>query len=1161
MVERSQTGRSMITARSRHDHGTITARSRHDHGTITAQSRRSTITHGTVRHDHGTITARSRHDHGTITARSRHDHGTITAQSRRSTITARSRHDHGTITAQSRRSTITHGTITARSRHDHGTARHDHGTDSFTMFTGGNKANTPNLDYIENNGVKASYMLTVTPTKTWPTHQTYLTGMYPESHGIVSNYFWDPLYDEMFILQYDCSNFDPKFYEAAEPIWLTVQKLGYRSAVHYWPGYFSYKEKPSLYEKLTCFQNCTALNSHYKDLPRYRNKTRSGWPPYIHCFANQSLPFKNRIDKLIGWLKQKRPPKFSALYINEPDSTGHTYGISTGDFVKAIERVDKDVVGYLTQSLKNANLFDKMNVIIVSDHSMIETSSARTIYLSDFVDITKFQMAEQGVIGHLWPSPGQEDEIYANLTKANVTNMRVYKKIDIPEKLHWKHNRRIPPIYIEPDIGWVVKTKRPAKIVPWKSAGSLVLPMRFRLNCECGLSASAAYLRVRLICECGLSVSAAYLRVRLICECGLSASAAYLRVRLICECGLSEEDDLPYEEEILRNPYSVKCWMRYVEHKTSKAGSKSSINMIYERALKELPGSYKLWYNYLKLRRKQVKGKPLTDPAYEDVNNAFERSLVFMHKVNGIFIFVIDLLEPENTEEYVKYLVSIGWTDEAATRLATIVNKLWHDLCEMISKNPNKVKSLKVADIIRGGLHKFTDSLGQLWCLLADFYIRSGHFEKARDVYEEAIQTVMTVRDFGQFTLANKKLVFDAYAQFEESMISAKMETTAEMGANEEEDVDLELRLARFEKMMDRRPLLLSRNYQRALELMRKATAVPSSKTDYYDQGETVQKRVHKSLKLWSMYADLEESLGTFQSTKAVYGRILDLRIANPQIIINYALFLEEHRYFEESFKVFERGVAMFKWPNVFDIWNTYLSKFIRRYMFNLYIKRAAEIFGVTHTREIFEQAIEVLQDDHARQMCIRFAEIERKLGEIDRARAVYMHASQISDPRRTAEFWKTWNDFEVHHGNEDTFREMLRIKRSVQAQFNTQVNFMSAQMLAAAAGKAGGEAMETTDEMKKLEQQVLAAAEQAKREATQPKEKVLFVRGETTDDTSEVAKTANPEEIDIDDDDDDEDDQETATREIRIEKQTIPRERYADVKVSVDASCREDSD
>lgn len=35
-----------------------------------------------------------------------------------------------------------------------------------------------------------------------------------------------------------------------------------------------------------------------------------------------------------------------------------------------------------------------------------------------------------------------------------------------------------------------------------------------------------------------------------------------------------------------------------------------------------------------------------------------------------------------------------------------------------------------------------------------------------------------------------------------------------------------------------------------------------------------------------------------------MYDRILDLRIATPQIIINYALFLEEHTYFEESFKV-----------------------------------------------------------------------------------------------------------------------------------------------------------------------------------------------------------------------------------------------------------------
>ena len=37
-----------------------------------------------------------------------------------------------------------------------------------------------------------------------------------------------------------------------------------------------------------------------------------------------------------------------------------------------------------------------------------------------------------------------------------------------------------------------------------------------------------------------------------------------------------------------------------------------------------------------------------------------------------------------------------------------------------------------------------------MWNSLADYYIRSGLFERARDVYEESIQTVTTVRDFTQ---------------------------------------------------------------------------------------------------------------------------------------------------------------------------------------------------------------------------------------------------------------------------------------------------------------------------------------------------------------------------------------------------------------------------
>lgn len=41
-----------------------------------------------------------------------------------------------------------------------------------------------------------------------------------------------------------------------------------------------------------------------------------------------------------------------------------------------------------------------------------------------------------------------------------------------------------------------------------------------------------------------------------------------------------------------------------------------------------------------------------------------------------------------------------------------------------------------------------------------------------------------------------------------------------------------------------------------------------------------------------------------------------------------------------------------------------------------------------------------MLSDEHAREMCLRFADMECKLGEIDRARAIYSFCSQICDPR-----------------------------------------------------------------------------------------------------------------------------------------------------------------
>ena len=50
---------------------------------------------------------------------------------------------------------------------------------------------------------------------------------------------------------------------------------------------------------------------------------------------------------------------------------------------------------------------------------------------------------------------------------------------------------------------------------------------------------------------------------------------------------------------------------------------------------------------------------------------------------------------------------------------------------------------------------------------MADYFIRQGMFEKARDVYEEGLTTVITVRDFS--------LIFDALTTFETSLLEARL--------------------------------------------------------------------------------------------------------------------------------------------------------------------------------------------------------------------------------------------------------------------------------------------------------------------------------------------------------------------------------------------------
>lgn len=154
-----------------------------------------------------------------------------------------------------------------------------------------------------------------------------------------------------------------------------------------------------------------------------------------------------------------------------------------------------------------------------------------------------------------------------------------------------------------------------------------------------------------------------------------------------------------------------------------------------------------------------------------------------------------------------------------------------------------------------------------------------------------------------------------------------------------------------------------------------------------------------KSLKLWSYRADLEESLGDTASTKEVYDKIFELKIANAQVspcsftlldetltkpcqqvVVNYASFLEENDYFEESFKVYERALDAFSYPIKFELLNTYLAKFVKR-------------FGGTkmeRARDLFEEAVSKCPPKFAKALFLMYGKLEEEHGLAKRAMRVY---------------------------------------------------------------------------------------------------------------------------------------------------------------------------
>jgi predicted AlkP superfamily pyrophosphatase or phosphodiesterase len=285
------------------------------------------------------------------------------------------------------------------------------------------KFHTPNLHEIMDRGIFAKYMIPSFPTKTLPNQYTMVTGLYPAHHGIVGDNIYDPNLSAWFRKDDPEAQEDTRWW-GGEPIWVTAEKQGLRTAPLMWPG--SSAARPA------------------------------ARPTYTETW-NPSVTANDRVDELIGLLDRPADerPQFLALDINVVDEAGRKFGPESSQVGEAVREADS-VVGRLLMALRERGVEERVNLILVSDHGMARTSPKKVVFLDDYINMDTVDVVDGTPVVMLRPKSGQVAPLYDQLKR--VKHAKTYVAEDVPARWHFSGSSRITPVLLVADEGWTITT-------------------------------------------------------------------------------------------------------------------------------------------------------------------------------------------------------------------------------------------------------------------------------------------------------------------------------------------------------------------------------------------------------------------------------------------------------------------------------------------------------------------------------------------------------------------------------------------------------------------------------------------------------------------------------------------------------------------------------
>jgi len=284
---------------------------------------------------------------------------------------------------------------------------------------------SPHLAALAADGVHAQSMRASFPTLTFPNHYTIVTGLYPDHHGIVNNRFLDPNTGEKFVYNDPKTTADPGWW-GGEPLWVSVERQGKHAATMFWPG---------------------------------SDVAIGGVRPEHWMTFNGKMTPHERVAQALTWLDAPaaQRPDFLTLYFEQIDHAGHDNGPDTPPVNAALGEIDQ-ALGEFVDGLQQRGLYDHTNIVIVSDHGMTATSPERVVVLDRFVDAQDIDLINSGILAGLAPKPGREAAVEHALLAPH-EHMQCWRKQDVPKRLHYGTNPRIPPLLCLADDGWLISTQ------------------------------------------------------------------------------------------------------------------------------------------------------------------------------------------------------------------------------------------------------------------------------------------------------------------------------------------------------------------------------------------------------------------------------------------------------------------------------------------------------------------------------------------------------------------------------------------------------------------------------------------------------------------------------------------------------------------------------